>query len=77
MAAAAVTALAAAAGAVGISWKGVGGTLGKALARAETPLWDAQLDASIVIAATRLPQEVWREAAATKAPEPEPATTEA
>ncbi len=45
-------------GAVGISWKGVGGTVGKALSRAERPLWEAALDASIVIAATRLPQEV-------------------
>jgi len=45
-------------GAIGISWKGVGGTLGKALSMAERPLWDAALDASIVIAATRLPQEV-------------------
>ncbi|MDQ6796554.1 MAG: hypothetical protein M3011_00775 [Actinomycetota bacterium] len=53
-----VAGAAATVGAVGISWKGVGGTLGKALSRAERPLWDAALDASIVIAATRLPQEV-------------------
>ncbi len=50
-------------GAIGISWKGVGGTLGKALGRAERPLWDAALDVSIVIAATRVPQEVTHEPA--------------
>ena len=69
--AAVATAVAAVAGTVGLSWKGVGGTLGKALARAERPLWDAQLDASIAIAATRLPQQVRRSAGDTK-PDPPP-----
>jgi hypothetical protein len=59
--------LAAAAGAAGISWKAVGGTLGKALARAERPLWEAELDRSIAKAATRLPQEVLPDATMTAA----------
>lgn len=32
---------------LGIGWKGVGGAAGKALARLETPLWDAALDVAI------------------------------
>ncbi len=33
--------------ALGIGWKGVGGAAGKALAKLETPLWEAALDVSI------------------------------
>jgi hypothetical protein len=33
--------------AVGIGWKGVGGAAGKALAKLETPLWEAELDVAI------------------------------
>jgi hypothetical protein len=33
--------------ALGIGWKGVGGAAGKALAKLETPLWEAALDVAI------------------------------
>jgi hypothetical protein len=40
---------------LGLSWKGVGGSLGAALARAEQPLWSAALDEKITDAITTLP----------------------
>jgi hypothetical protein len=47
--------LASVVGALGISWKGVGGTLGKALGVVQKPLWDAEVDAALAMAITRLP----------------------
>jgi hypothetical protein len=41
--------------AIGLSWKGVGATLGKALDKAETALWDSEVDAATARAATLLP----------------------
>jgi hypothetical protein len=43
-------------GGLGVSWKAVGATLGKALGRVEQPLWQAELAESIALAATRLPR---------------------
>jgi len=42
-------------GAFGLSWKGVGGTLGKALSVVQKPLWDAEVDTALAQAVTRLP----------------------
>jgi hypothetical protein len=50
--------LGAVAAAVGIAWKGCAATLGKAMTRAERPLWEAALDTRVGIAATRLPRAV-------------------
>ena len=44
--------------ALGVTWKGVGATLGKALAEVQKPLWDAELKQALVEAATRLPTPV-------------------
>ncbi|HEX3832466.1 MAG TPA: hypothetical protein VHW04_10890, partial [Solirubrobacteraceae bacterium] len=33
--------------ALGIGWKGLGTTVGKTIAKVETPLWEASLDVSI------------------------------
>lgn len=58
-AAAAVTAgVVALAGAAGLTWRGVGSTLGAAVDEARRPLWDAELSAAVAAAATRLPQEI-------------------
>jgi len=43
---------------LGISWKTVGATLGRVTARAEGPIWDTEVGAAIVIAATHLPPPV-------------------
>lgn len=40
---------------IGITWKGVGATLGKAAAEAERPIWEAALDVEIVKAMSLLP----------------------
>jgi len=48
--------IATAAGSLGVSWKTVGSTLGRVTAKAEGPLWDAEVKEAIVIAATRLPR---------------------
>jgi hypothetical protein len=40
---------------IGITWKGVGATLGKAIAQAERPIWEAALDIEIVKAMSLLP----------------------
>jgi hypothetical protein len=42
-------------GALGLSWKGIGGTLGKALGVVERPLWDAEVDTALALAITKLP----------------------
>ena len=47
--------IATAAGSLGVSWKTVASTLGRATSRAEGPLWDAEVSEAMVIAATRLP----------------------
>jgi len=39
---------------LGISWKTVAATLGRVTARAEGPIWDTEVGAAIVIAATHL-----------------------
>lgn len=41
--------------AIGLSWKGIGATLGKALDKAETALWDSEVDAATARAATLTP----------------------
>jgi hypothetical protein len=38
--------------AVGLTWKGLGGSLGRAVARVEQPAWDAQVDRAIAYAIT-------------------------
>lgn len=42
---------------IGITWKGVGATLGKAVAQAERPIWEAALDVEIVKAMSLLPTD--------------------
>lgn len=42
----------------GLTWKGVGGSLGRAAAKIEQPVWSAQLDIAIADAITLLPDEV-------------------
>jgi hypothetical protein len=49
--------LAAAAAALGITWKGVGGALASVGAKLEQPLWGAELDYATAAAITRLPGE--------------------
>jgi hypothetical protein len=39
----------------GLTWKGVGSSLGKAVSHVERPLWQAELDAAITTAITLLP----------------------
>jgi hypothetical protein len=44
---------------LGVSWKAVGGSLGRALAKVEQPAWAAQVDRAIAFAITRpLPSEL-------------------
>lgn len=38
--------------ALGLSWKGIGGTLGKLAGRLETPLWDGEVDGAVTDAVT-------------------------
>jgi hypothetical protein len=52
--------VAAAAGALGVSWKTVSSTLGRAASNAEQPLWNAEVQESIVMAATLLPTHAGR-----------------
>lgn len=44
-----------AAAALGLSWKGLGATLGKALGQAETALWASEVSVSVEKAASLLP----------------------
>ena len=39
---------------IGVSWKAVGSTLGKALGRAEEPVWRSEIGASVAVATNRL-----------------------
>jgi hypothetical protein len=39
--------------ALGLTWKGIGGTVGRALAKVEQPAWDAQVDRAIAYAVSR------------------------
>jgi hypothetical protein len=39
--------------ALGLTWKGLGGSLGRAVARVEQPAWDAQVDRAIAYAISR------------------------
>jgi len=43
---------------LGISWRSVSSTLGKAMGRLEQPAWNAELEAAIALAATHLPHPV-------------------
>ena len=43
-------------GGLGVSWKGVGATLGKALTQAESSLWESEVAVAIGEAATVLPR---------------------
>ncbi len=40
---------------IGLTWRGVGGTVGRAVGKLERPLWGAEIDASITQAITLLP----------------------
>jgi hypothetical protein len=44
-------------GLLGVSWKGIEASLGKVLARVEPPLWDAEVEAAVCRAVTRLPSK--------------------
>jgi hypothetical protein len=59
-AASVVAVIAAAAGTLGVSWKTVSATLGKVASNAEQPLWNAEVQESIVMAATLLPTDAGR-----------------
>jgi hypothetical protein len=39
----------------GLTWKGIGGSLGKVVGNLERPLWQAELDAAIAVAITLVP----------------------
>ena len=47
----------AAAGAIGITWKGAASGLARVLAQAQRPLWESELDAALAGAVTRMPWE--------------------
>jgi hypothetical protein len=42
---------------LGLTWKGIGGTVGNYAARLEAPLWGAELDAAVAVAVTLEPEE--------------------
>jgi hypothetical protein len=52
-----VAAVLAAAGAIGLTWKGAAAGLGRVLAQAQRPLWESELDVAVADAVTRLPRE--------------------
>ena len=52
-----IAAVLAAAGAIGITWKGAASGLGRVLAQAQRPLWDSELDVAVANAVTWLPRE--------------------
>ena len=56
-ASATAVAVLAAAGAIGITWKGAASGLGRVLAQAQRPLWDSELDVAVANAVTCLPRE--------------------
>jgi len=56
-ASATVAAVLAAAGAIGITWKGAASGLGRVLAQAQRPLWNSELDVAVANAVTSLPRE--------------------
>lgn len=56
--------IATAAGSLGVSWKAVGSTLGKVAAKAEQPLWNAEVLEAIVTATFIPPVEMSRRAVA-------------
>lgn len=43
---------------LGLTWKGVGGSLGRAVAKVEQSVWEAQLDVAIADAITLIPAEL-------------------
>ena len=53
---------------LGISWKGVGGTLGRSLSRLESPLWQLEIAEAIAQASNRLPQQFGPELAQVQNP---------
>ncbi len=52
-----LAAVLAAAGAIGLSWKGAASGLGRVLAQAQRPLWESELDVAIANAVTKMPWE--------------------
>jgi hypothetical protein len=44
-------------GAFGLTWKGVGGTVGRLVGNLEEPLWNAEIDGAVTEAALLLPQK--------------------
>jgi hypothetical protein len=52
-----VAAVLAAAGAIGLTWKGAASGLGRVLGQAQRPLWDSELDVAVANAVTRMPRE--------------------
>jgi hypothetical protein len=52
-----VAAVLAAAGAIGVTWKGAASGLGRVLAQAQRPLWDSELDVAVANAITLMPRE--------------------
>ena len=42
-------------GSLGLTWKGVGSTIGRGLAKVEQRLWDSQVDGAIADVITKLP----------------------
>jgi hypothetical protein len=51
-----IASLAAAAGALGVTWKGIGSSLGAAVGQLERPLWGAEVDEAVAEALTKLPE---------------------
>lgn len=52
-----ISALGAIAAGIGVSWKGIDGTLVSAIRKAEPPLWGAELDLAIAASVTNIPGE--------------------
>lgn len=70
-------AIAAVVAGIGVTWKTVGSTLGRALSRAEEPVWRAEVGASINVAVSRveeLERRVQRHIARGEAPNPQGAS---
>jgi hypothetical protein len=66
-----VALIATAAGALGISWKTVGSTLGRAVSKVEDQWWNSEIREAIITAATFTPQDSANSRTAVTAPLPE------
>ena len=53
-----VAGIASIAASLGLTWRGVGGSLGRAIAKVEQPAWEAQLDIAVADAITLLPEDL-------------------